>query len=343
MKNSSKSKKTIFLAVVIVLILIAAVFGRLLFWQSSYSVPEYKFTVGLFEKIIKAQDTGGTAQLTKDEVNQIISLYFKEYRGSDITVKAVEADFDGDNIKFYVPSAYKGFDVLVTSEGTLSKENDEIRYTPKYFKAGKITLPKSYILKKLSTRLKNKGAVEQNSIVVSTKGFPVGITALSVKDNRLLVTLEKRKLNIEDILKGKLQSIEDIIKKYSSLKNSNLSTKTNVVSGEGTGTGNSGSSTGTSLGSASSGERQQALARVINGLSAASGAVNTGAQKAVISQMMSVVGSMKDPSYNPYSAESSVRSMYSKLSSSEKTQLKAAVFSNVDASSASILYNMIGK
>jgi hypothetical protein len=59
--------------------------------------------------------------------------------------------------------------------------------------------------------------------------------------------------------------------------------------------------------------------------------------------MISVVGSMKDPSYNPYSAESGVRAMYGKLSQNEKLQLKAAVFENVDTSSASILYNMIGK
>lgn len=349
MKNSKRSKKPIFLIVIIVLILAAAVFAKLAFWQSSYSPSKYKFSVGLFDKIIKAQDTGGTAELTKDEVNQIISLYFKEYRSNDITIKAVEADFNGENMKFYIPVTYKNFNVLLTSEGSISKENDKIKYTPDYFKVGKITLPKSYVLQKLGSRLKNTVTVEQNSIMVSTKGFPVGITALSVKNEKLLVTLEKRQLNIEDILKGKLDSIRDLIKNYSSIKNLNLPTKISGVNG---GTGESGStanSTGTSNANASSGsssgssERQQALGKVLSGLSAASGSVSTGSQKAVISQMMSVVGNMKDPSYNPYSAEGSVKAMYGKLSPSEKTQLKAAVFSNVDTSSAGILANMIGK
>ncbi|MEY8000456.1 DUF2140 domain-containing protein [Clostridium sp. Mt-5] len=349
MKNWKKSKKPIFLIVIIVLILAAAVFAKLAFWQSSYSPPKYKFSVGLFDKIIKAQDTGGTAELTKDEVNQIISLYFKEYRGSDITVKAVEADFSGDNMKFYIPVTYKNFNVLLTSEGSIFKESDKIKYTPQYFKVGKITLPKSYVMEKLKSRLKNSATVEQDSIMVSTKGFPVGITALSVKNEKLLVTLEKRQLNIEDILKGKLDSIRDLIKNYSSIKNLNLPTKISggnqgAVENSSTlnsdGTSNSNTSSGSS--SASS-ERQQAIGKVLSGLNAASGSVSTGSQKAVISQMISVVESMKDPSYNPYSAEGSVKAMYGKLSSGERAQLKAAVFSNVDTSSADILANMIEK
>lgn len=349
MKNSKRSKKPIFLIVIIVLILAAAALAKLTFWQSSYSPAKYKFSVGLFDKIIKAQDTGGTAELTKDEVNQIISLYFKEYRGSDITVKAVEADFNGDNMKFYIPVTYKNFNVLLTSEGSISRENDNIKYTPQYFKVGKITLPKSYAMEKLKSKLKNSATVDGDSIMVSTKGFPVGITALSVKNEKLLVTLEKRQLNIEDILKGKLDSIRDLIKNYSSIKNLNLPTKTNGENEKTAGETSTVNSTGTSNANASSGsssgssERQQALGKVLSGLSAASGSVSTGGQKAVISQMMSVVGNMKDPSYNPYSAEGSVRAMYGKLSPSEKTQLKAAVFSNVDTSSAGILANMIGK
>lgn len=342
MENSKKRKKLIPLIVIVVLILAAAIFGKLVFWQSSYTVPEYKFSAELLGKIIKAQDTGGTAQLTKDEVNQVISLYSKEYKSGNITIKAAEADFDGSNMKFYVPAAYKGFNVLVTSEGSISKESGKIKYTPDYFKVGKITLPKSYVLKKLSGRLKDKTAVEQNSIVINTEGFPVGITALDVKNDRLLVTLEKRKINIEDILKGKFDSIKNMVKDYSDLKNSEISTKTNGEAGKTQ--QNNGTNSSTSGGStAASTEKQQALDQVISGLNSASGSVSTSGQKAVISQMISVVGSMKDPSYNPYSAESGVRAMYGKLSQNEKLQLKAAVFANVDTSSASILYNMIGK
>lgn len=212
MRNSRKHRKSVFLVIIIVLILAAVAFGKLIFWESSYSPPKYKFSLELFNKMLGAQSTGGTAELTKDEVNQIISLYFQEYRGNDVIVKAVEADFSGDKMKFYIPMTYKDFDVLVTSEGSISKESDKIKYTPDYFKVGKITLPKAYVLKELSGKLKNTAAVEQNSIVIDTKEIPVGITALSVKNEKLLVTLEKRQLNIEDMLRGKLNSAKELIK-----------------------------------------------------------------------------------------------------------------------------------
>lgn len=337
MKSSKKGKKIVFLIVLLALIAAVSVFGKLVFWQSSYSVPKYKFSVGLFDKIIKAQDSGGTAELTEDEVNQVISLYSKEYKSGSITVKAVQAGLEGDKIKFYIPSSYKSFNVLLTSEGSISKEKDKIKYTPDYFKVGKITLPKSYVMEKLSGRLKDRAAVEQDSVVFSTKGIPVGITALSVKDDKLLVTLEKRQIDIENMLKGQFDSLKDIVKDL------NLFTKTNGGTSAGSETGKTGGGTGsTSKNETSSGNDQQDFSGVIKGLNAASGSVSTGAQKFVIAQMMSVVGNMSNSSYNPRSAEGSIRAAYGKLSPQEKSQLKSAILSNVDTSSAEMLYNMMG-
>ncbi len=346
MSKLKTSKKPIALIIIVLLIAAVAVFAKLLFWNSSYSSPKYKFSADLLTKVLKAQETGGNIELSKEDVNGIISVYFKQYRTNDLDIKSVEADFKDDNMVFYVPITYKGFNFFLWSQGDISLEKGKIKYTPSYFKVGKITLPKDYVLKKLGSKLKNGVSLEGDSITVNTSGLPIGITGVNVKDQKLLVTLEKKQINIEDILKGKISSsLQNYMKNFSNIKNLDSSTKT---SGESTAAKTSDSSNQSGSGSTSSSksavspERQQALNRVASGLSTASGAVSTGGQQAVISQMISIVNNMKNSSYNPYSAEGSVRAAYSKLSPQEKAELKAAVGANVDSSAASMLSGMVG-
>lgn len=347
MSKLKTSKKLIALIIIVLLIAAAAIFTKLLFWNSSYSSPKYKFSADLLTKVLKAQETGGNIELSKEEVNGIISVYFKQYRTNDLAIKSVEADFKDDNMVFYIPITYKGLNFFLWSQGDISLEKGKIKYTPSYFKLGKITLPKDYVLKKLESKLKNGVSLEGDSITVNTSGLPIGITGVKVKDQKLLVTLEKKQINIEDILKGKISSsLQNFMKNFSNIKNLDSSTKT---SGESTAaktsdsSNQSGSSSNTgSSKSTVSPERQQALSRVASGLSAASGAVSTGGQQAVISQMISIVNNMKNSSYNPYSEEGSVRATYRKLSPQEKAELQAAVGANVDSSAASMLSGMVG-
>lgn len=347
MKKFIKNKKMIALTIVLILALAVAIFAKLIFWKSNYSSPEYKFSVVLFNKIIKAQSEGSTAELTKDEVNQIIFLYFKEYRKGNLVIKSVEGDIQEDVFLFYMPVSYKGVNLLVWSGGNISFSGGKIKYTPDYFKVGKVSLPKSYVLKKLGEKLKNGTTVEGNSITIDIKELPIGITSVSVKDNKLLITLEKREFNIEDILKGKLSSMKNFIEGSSAIKESSSYTKIN--SGSNTSKVNEKSTekdteskNDTSESSPVSSQKQQALDNVVSGLNAASASVSTGAQKAVISQMISVVNNMKDSSYNPYSEEGSVKASYAQLSQAEKAELKAAVFLNVDTSQVNILTDMMG-
>ncbi|OBR89875.1 hypothetical protein CLRAG_38520 [Clostridium ragsdalei P11] len=339
-------KKPVILIIIALLVVAVVVFAKLVFWNSSYSSPKYKFSADLLTKVLKAQESGGTAELSKDEVNGVISLYFKQYKTSDLVVKSVEADFKDDKMVFFAPVTYKNFNLLLSSQGDVSFEKGKIIYNPEYFKLGKITLPKSYVLKKLQPKLKNGVSLEGDSITISTSGLPISIKNINVKDQKLLVTLEKKQLNIEDMLKGKISSsLQNFIKNFSNVKNLDSSTKTNNGNAdtkiEDSSDQSSSSNTGSSKTPVSQ-ERQQALNRLSSGLNAASGAVSTGGQKAVISQMASIVNNMKDSSYNPYSAEGSVRAAYNKLSSQEKAELKAAIGSNVDSSAVSILSSMIG-
>ncbi|OAA94182.1 hypothetical protein [Clostridium coskatii] len=339
-------KKPVILIIIALFVVAVVVFAKLVFWNSSYSSPKYRFSADLLTKVLKAQESGGTAELSKDEVNGVISLYFKQYKTSDLVVKSVEADFKDDKMVFFAPVTYKNFNLLLSSQGDVSFEKGKIIYNPEYFKLGKIALPKSYVLKKLQPKLKNGMALEGDSITISTSGLPISIKNINVKDQKLLVTLEKKQLNIEDMLKGKISSsLQNFIKNFSNVKNLDPSTKTNNGNTDTKIKDSSDQSSSSNTGSSKtpvSQERQQALNRLSGGLNAASGAVSTGGQKAVISQMASIVNNMKDSSYNPYSAEGSVRAAYNKLSSQEKAELKAAIGSNVDSSAVSILSSMIG-
>lgn len=340
-------KKPVILIIIALLVVAVAVFAKLVFWNSSYSSPKYKFSADLLTKVLKAQESGGTVELSKDEVNGVISLYFKQYKTSDLVVKSVEADFEDDKMVFFIPITYKNFNLLLSSQGDVSFQKGKIIYNPEYFKLGKITLPKSYVLKKLQPKLKNGMALEGDSITVSTSGLPISIKNISVKDQKLLVTLEKKQLNIEDMLKGKISSsLQNFIKDFSNIKKLDPSTKTN---GESTGAklNDNGIPSVSSTQSSSSKtpvsqERQQALNRLSSGLNAASGAVSTGGQQAVISQLISIVNNMKDSSYNPSSAEGSVRAAYDKLSAEEKAGLRSAVLSNVNSSDAGTLGIIMG-
>ncbi|BAH07763.1 hypothetical protein [Clostridium kluyveri] len=305
-----RSKKGIFLIVIVLLILAAAIFAKLIFWKSSYSSSEYKFSAELFNKIIKAQSEGSTAELTEDEVNQIIALYFKEYRKDDLVIKSIEGNIQDKTFGFYIPVSYKGFNVLINSQGNISVNNSELKYTPDYFKVGKITLPKKYVLEKLGEKLKSRAYVEGNSIMLNMKELPITITSIEVKNGKLLVTLEKKEFNIEDLLKGKLSSIRGVIGELNSFKSN-------------------------------SSEDSQIIDHVVSSLSLASDSLSTEAQKTVMSKMISVVENMRDSTYNPYPEESNVRAAYGKLSQSEKLELKTAVFSKVDTSQVNILQGMI--
>lgn len=305
-----KSKKGIFLIIIILLILAAAIFAKLIFWKSDYSPPEYKFSAVLFNKIIKAQTEGSTAELTGNEVNQIISLYFKEYEKGNLVVKSIESDIQDKTFGFYIPVSYKGLNVLINSQGSISANNSTLKYTPDYFKVGKITIPKAYVLKELGKRLGDKADIEENSIILDIKELPVTITSIGVKNTKLLVTFEKRDFNIEDLLKGKLGSMKNSIGKL------NSSTSNSV-------------------------KNSQVIDNVVSKLNSVSNSLSTEAEKTVMSKMISVVENMKESSYEPYSEESNVKAAYEKLSESEKLEFKKAVFSKIDTSEINILQGMI--
>lgn len=338
----SKTSK-IFLALFIFLVLVVGVFCALLFSNSSYTVPEVKVSASLVDKIREAQKQGSTIELSKEELNEIIYMYFKGKSSGNITVKGVQGDILNNNLKLNVPVNYKGFNILVTSQGTLAYVNNKIQYKPSYFKAGKLPIPESFVFNKLKAHLKKGMYIENGMVSIDNTVFPIGIKDLKIKDDKILVSVEKINISLEDKLKAISEGKNP--GNVSSNKNSAASGSEAAKSGSSQNSSGSASEGGkTSSNSKDTSERDAALDRISGGLSAASGSVSTGGQQAVISEMISAVNSMKgNPNANPYSSAGGVRAAYKGLSLQEKAELKSAVSSNVNGGDINVVSGMLGK
>jgi hypothetical protein len=347
-KNNKKLK--IFLYAVVSIILLSGIFFALIFSNSSYSIPETKVSSNLIDKIRLSQKQGSVLELNKDELNQIVSMYFKKGKSSTgIDIKGVQGDILDNNLKFYIPVSYKGFNLLITSEGGLAYKNDKIEYSPLYFKAGKITLPKTFILDKLQSHFKGTISSENGVIVANKNIIPIQVKSIEVKNNKVLIGMVKVSSTLEEKLKsieseiGKKVSDNPILKE-SSGKDSSAKNSTDTTKEEGNTGTNLDSASNSSGNSQNTSEIDPALDRISGSLSAAMGSVSKGSQKAVISEMISAVNSMKgNPSANPYSSAGSVKAAYKALSPQEKAELKSAVFSNVNGSDINIVSKMLEK
>lgn len=334
------------LSIIVSIIIIITIILLMIFSNSSYKPSVTKMSYTLIDKVKQAVTKGDTLELNQEEINELADVYFKETKKiKSIEVKGVDIVIQNSNIEFYIPINYKGFQLLLSSQGELSYKENQINYKLLFFKIGKVNLPKNFVLEKLKQNMKT-GIVVKDGYISIDKGFiPLGIKSLEVKNNKIQIGLEKAAINLEE----KIKSISNAF----SNKDNTLKAKTeDVVKNE----GNEGTKENSQekaanynntekiiLDNKNSPERNKALDRVNSGLDAAMGSVSTGNQKVVIGQVISVVNTMKgNPGYNPYTASSSVKGAYKNLSTEEKQQLKAAIISNVDMEAVNLLINMLG-
>lgn len=334
----------IFKMCIVITILAAALLitsCTLLFWNSSYKVTEVKVTAALVDKVREAQKQGATLKLNKEELDQIISMYFKKEKSvSGITVKAIDGDIANNNLIIYAPVTYKGFNLLLSSEGSLSYENNKLKYKPLYFKVGKINLSKDFVLNKLGSNLKDTITIKDGIIAINKSIMPINIKSADIKDNEILLGIEKT-----TALEEKLKTIQGNIKE-ASLSDSKVNNSSSAAANnsDNSSSGQTTSSSQSSSGNKDTSQMDAAIDRISGGLNSAMGSVSTGGQKAVISAMVSAANSMKgNPNANPYAAAGGVRAIYNKLSPKEKQELKATVFSNVNGADINIVSSMIGK
>ncbi|MCH3965052.1 MAG: hypothetical protein LKE46_12355 [Clostridium sp.] len=300
-----KAKSKIVAALIVIIIAAAVVFFSLVFWNSSYSVKEYKFSPEVVDKIMGAQKDGGIIKLDSEEVNELISPLFGKSRTSgDITVKGVNADITNNTLKFYIPVTYRKLNFLLTSEGRAYLKNDRIIYDPSYSKLGKINIPENYVLGKLSGKLNSKLKAEGGVISMPSSVVPIKVESIGVQNKMLLMDAARGGMSIEQKLKWFKDTI-DSSENTGQDQNGSVG-KNSVQNSSGNGTSQPGKT-------ASSGEKNQN-----------SGETASDNEQAVISEILSAINSRDE------AALVSAQADYEKLSPEGKKRVKAAVTSNLD-------------
>jgi hypothetical protein len=344
MNNVKKVKIIkIILSIFGLIIFSSAIFIYALLWNSSYDTPKVKVSSTLVDEIMLAQKQGKTLEVNNEKFNELISMYIKPGSFSGVTIKGIGGEITGDSVKLNMPVNVKGFNLFLSSQGNLSYKDNKVQYKPLYFKVGKITLPRSFTMNKLKAHLPKGMLVDSDSIYVDKSAIPIKLHNIYAKNNQLFIVVDKTVNNLEEQAKAAVEKATTLQKGSngtSSASNSAGSSTGFPVQG---GT-SSGISQSDSKNSANPTEMDSALNRISSGLNSATGSVSSGSGKAVISQVISVVNSMKgNPSANPYEYAGSVRASYSKLSPSEKAELKSAIFSNVNGSDVNVVSKILGK
>jgi hypothetical protein len=351
MKIKNKKVMTILAALVVCVIVICGIFFSMLFYNSSYSAKEVKVSSTLVDRVRAAQLSGGKLELSTEDLNQIVSMYLKKGQTmGGITVKGVSVDIlKNHDLEVLIPIQYKGINVLLSSEGSLYYKNNNVEYSPLYFKVGKISLPKNFVLNKLVSKLKDKITIDNGTVVINKSIIPVQVSSLVVGTDKISMNIEKNAAlaAAENKLKSITSTMKDInnaanitgAAKGASTANSTASAQENAMQGKNTSTA---AASGTQKTPQQTSQMDAALSRINGGLNAAMGSVSTGGQQAVLSAMEAAISSMKgNPSANPYAYAGGVRAQYEKLPLAQKAQLKAAIFSNVNGSDISIVSKML--
>lgn len=347
MTNKKKVIKSV-IAILIIIIALSSIFLALLLSSSSYTVQKPKVSAALVDKIREAQKQGSTIEVNKEELNEIISMYFKEEKSSgSIKINGVSGDIINGNLKLYIPASYRGINILISCEGGLTYKDNNIEYDPIYFKVGKITLPKSFALNKIKSHLKQGMIVKDESILVDKNMLPLHVKSIKINNDKILIGIEKASNSLEEKLKAIENKVKEVGSTGSILKaDLGNQPKENNTSSKDSGTNSNDSSKSSSSSTAGkdTAAMNGALDRISSNLGSAMSSVSTGGQKAVISEMISAVNNMKgNANANPYEYAGSVRAAYKNLSPQEKAELKSAVFSNVNGSDINIVSNILGK
>lgn len=335
-----------------VFILAAILFAYLILYKNDSAVVSNGTNLDLFDKIKSVETTGGTIALGEIELNNALLLYLKNGRSVGcVTIRNIYVKLTDDNITFFTSIQYKSFSFLLSSNGFLAYENDNITYTPKNFKVGKLPIPKHVIFKVLLKHSSPNISLKNNNIIIDKNILPFSISNISIKDSKLLLTIDKFVAQ-SSLFPGvntdsnKIINQAQVPKEQGALIQNSIFEPINQIGN----TSKDAQDNDTpkqveitpSIPKAES-SAQQNLIKISGQLSSAIVSLNNSKEQQVISMIQSSINStISNPSHNFNGDIVAVKSMYNKLTQSQKNNIKVAIISNVDARSANQLRNAFG-
>lgn len=190
MAMTKKSKRNKLRWVPIILLVALAIFAYMILYNGGAVVEKTASTnvIQELEKDILLK--GGQFEITQENMNALINLYFKEpISKGDITIKEINTKIGNDKILIEAPFSYKKLDLLLSSTGKLNVSNGEITYVADNFKVGKLTLPKELIMSQIAKQSNDVFYVEDNLIKIKTDILPIKIKSLEIKDDKIIGTV----------------------------------------------------------------------------------------------------------------------------------------------------------
>lgn len=314
-------KLAIFTIPIIILIVI---------FSSAFAKP-YKFeenkSTDLINKIFEAEDKG-ELNIKDTEINGLINTALENKREfSGIAIEKANVKFSNNKIGLVSQLQYKNVMLQGYVEGALEFKNqdEDIYFKVDKIKLGYLPLPKNFILSKV----KDKRAelfTPDGRIKISKEYFPYDIKNISLNDDKIKITFEKRQsilfadinevtkninnnsLNKEDNQNGGNQKQSD------NKTQQNTNKTTNKTSNKITSNNNS---------KPQNNQRVAALNKLNSQLSTVAAKLQSQNQKRVIYTMQSTVNNLiKNPNYNYSKDIGRVRAVYDELTSEEKMSLK---------------------
>lgn len=279
--------------------------------------------------------------LDTDNINILIQAYVKEFKtDGKLQIGVPHIDVKESKLFCYAPVRYGSLQLLASCVGTLKLQNDNFVFEPQSFKIGKVSLPKKLIMKNLKSYSKGNINIDDTYINVKKAILPISVSGLVVDGNTIAV-----KLNKADTSSPLENSIKIPNSQNSAASEKNDDKKSNSKSSSPI----EKSIQNSTPKAPEIQEKQQAnlqselLLKTSNQLRAVYTAVKTSDEKKLILLIQNTVTKLiENSSINISETTTEVIKQYSKLTETERTDLKNSLLSHMEYSTLVELKSKFG-
>lgn len=333
MKVKLKSKKLLIVAVILLIVVIPIymVFAKEKY--KNYSGDEsFRALMGVMMNTIENQ---GEIELDQNEINALGSSYFKDgVKKGNLTINGFNMDIKKNTVVTLIPVKYKGLPLLLSSEGNFAFEEENIKYIPKYFKVGKITLPKDTVLNYIKNHFKGKVIVDGNNLIIRKSVLPSDIESFKFSEGKLILVAKKETKEVIAKTNESIKKIEQKVKEDANKQLENSGIKDEIINSS-TGSDSRKESISNKGNKNTSKSSDGSLNKISKDLGSLYGTVSSQNGKQIVSIMNSTVNKLQnDSSYNFWGDAKNVMAIYKTLTPEEKKNFKTNLFNNVDLENA---------
>ncbi len=170
----------------------------------------YNNLISVLKNISDSQEE---AKISQADINIIGTSYLKSQEVSgDFKVEGINIDVDKEQISMKIPVKYKIFPLLLSTSGKVKITDNEVIYTPDYFKVGMFKVSNNMVFNNIKKYFSGKFQIKDSSLVlVKDKVFKdveivkLDKEALVIKGDNKTKNLIKKGENIINGVESKTQ------------------------------------------------------------------------------------------------------------------------------------------